>query len=329
MESEDCSHPEPSQMVQDKLPPPPPVLPPTPPPPTTATTTNSTITNLLPLDDLSINQILEESLLEIIEQIGEENILRELENLVSLPEEQQEMAMGNSSTSLGEVNEQTVSQVWRREPVMCPQRECEERQEEDYSPPDSGFQNCNNTPSSCRKTLKRQHSVSKRNQDYLRRIQNSCYGSDYASYSDNDMVNDHIHSVDLSSSSLVDSYTEGRLRGWNVIRERYLPSSSQQEGEWRGASVPSSLHREPSRRGVRHSVVPLLPHQDSDSPQPHRRERHGSSLKGRPGSSSRVPQRSWSGSSLPRHHSVATSDHFPSKYDCISESDADTLETNV
>ncbi|XP_071540823.1 uncharacterized protein [Panulirus ornatus] len=312
--SEDSSHHEPSMMVQRH----PSLVLPSAPPHTTAAA-------LTPADKLDINQALEESLLEIIEQIGEENVLKELENLISLPDEE-EMAKMNSSTSSREVNEQSVGQTSKGEPLTCPARECEECLEESRY---TGSQNYSSPPSYHRKTLKRQHSVAKRNQEYVRRIQdfqNSCYGSDY--YSDNDVANDRIHSVQggigLSSTSLTDPHTESRRHGWNVIHDRYL---TQQEGEWRGTSVPSILHRESPKRGVHTSIAPLLPHHDSDSPQFCRREKHGSSLKG--GNRSRVPLRSSLGSSLPCHQSFATRDHIPSKCDCISESDADTLETNV
>ncbi|KAG7172928.1 Transmembrane protein 26-like, partial [Homarus americanus] len=289
---------------------------------------------LPPPDDLVIDQALEESLLEIIEQVGEENIIKELENLVGLPAEP-ETQTGNSLTSLHDVNERVSTQASRKVSMMCSQPKCEECVEEDYSPPDSGFPNCNSPPSNCRKTIKRQQSVSKRNQEYIKRmenLQNYFEGSDCASYSDTDMPNDQ-RGISVSSTSLVDPYTDNRRHGWNIIRERYLTNDHQQQGEWRGSSVPTSLHRDSYRQGTHPpAMTPFLPHLDSYSPQPLRRGRQATSLKVGGGGGSRVLQRSSSttmGSSLHRHHSVSMNEYFPHKYTCISESDADTLETNV
>ncbi|KAK4318570.1 hypothetical protein Pmani_010443 [Petrolisthes manimaculis] len=311
--------------------------------------------------NLSTDPNLEESLLEIIEQLGEESVIRELENLIEHPasEGPQEAPSPVRLEDEPESQSRSISKLG---------------EEDDYSPPDSGIHNSSSFPINSRKTTKRHYSVSKRNKDYLKRMQEGIVEgyrdvSDCGSYSDTDIHIDNYNNPDqsgisVSSNSLqVDPYqitTNSVQHGWGLIRERCLTSShtrhgsSTNDGQRGVSSVPVS------------NVSSLTHHQRSYSPVPkHMIARHilpepvPGSVRGREGSRS-CPSGGTKGEggvgvsvgvgvgvgvgvdvgvgdgdgigvdvSVRRHHSVNLYDHVPIRYSGISESDADTLETNV
>ncbi|KAK3863831.1 hypothetical protein Pcinc_030434 [Petrolisthes cinctipes] len=298
--------------------------------------------------NLSTDPNLEESLLEIIEQLGEESVIRELENLIEHPpsEGPQEAPSPVRLEEEPESQSRSISKLG---------------EEDDYSPPDSGIHNSSSFPLNSRKTTKRHYSVSKRNKDYLKRMQEGVGEgyrdvSDCGSYSDTDIHIDNYNNPDqsgisVSSNSLqVDPYqttnNSAGQHGWGLIRERCLTSGhtrhgSNSNGGPRGvSSVPVKPHRESRRSLPLSNVSSLTHHQRSYSPVPQHRDRHSGpvpgSVRGREGSRRICPSGGTKGEGgvgvgvgVRRHHSVNLYDHVPIRYSGISESDADTMETNV
>ncbi|XP_037797283.1 transmembrane protein 26-like [Penaeus monodon] len=292
-----------------------------------------------PPEDVFVDQSVEQALLEILEVIGEDNVIKEIEKMAQLPQE--EILQSRKSTaSLKTIAEPVSSSASRKVSMIQPQmeefEEFEEEEDEDCSPPDSGFHNQNGGPCvrTVRRGTKKQQSVSKRNQEYMKRMEDFqpfYAGSDCGSFSDTDVNNEQApfyHQggcVSGSSTSLVEPKADGRRRqGWTTIRDRFLHNDPHlRDTQWR-ASAPTSLHRESSRRSTHPlGASPCPPYEYSYSPQPHRRSRHPSKAS-KTGGSGTIHR-----SNTTLHHSASVNDFRQTKYTCISESDADTLETNV
>ncbi|ROT62724.1 putative transmembrane protein 26 [Penaeus vannamei] len=266
-----------------------------------------------PPEDVVVDQSVEQALLEILEVIGEDNVIKEIEKMA----QQEEILQFRKSTASLKAIAEPVS-----------------------SPASRKVSNGGPCVRTVRRGTKKQQSVSKRNQEYMKRMEDFqpfYAGSDCGSFSDTDVNNEQVpfyHQrgcVSGSSTSLVEPKADGRRRqGWNTIRDRFLHNDQHlQDTQWR-ASVPTSLHRESSRRSTHPlGASPCPPYEYSYSPEPHRRSRHTN--KASKTGSSRTIHRSNAAlthSALARHHSASVND-FQTKYTCISESDADTLGTNV
>lgn len=275
------------------------------------------------LQDASIDHTLEASLLEIIEHMGEENIVKELENLVSQNSETGTQI--DASSTMKNVSELTSVQVSRN-------AECEQSLDDNFFLPDSDLMNSSGLPVfPCKRTKKLRstvrHECAAKAEDYP----SCCEVSDCPSFSDTDQANERFFSdhqgVSVSSTSLAEPFVNEMQRPqWALLQEHYLPQYQQSQ---KGASVPSSLQRDSRRKPTQTFFNPPFSHPASFSPEPHRRIKHRPDPRCRVGSTRSlchgpVITPAWD---LPHHrHSSYVQ---PSRYTGISESDADTLETNV
>ncbi|KAK7070770.1 hypothetical protein SK128_022012 [Halocaridina rubra] len=290
------------------------------------------------VDDKTAEETLEESLIELIDQIGEEKILREIESMMKSANEEVLVSKTESCDSAQEPILPPPPTHYGHATSLIPHTDLN-YEEEDYSPPDSGYQNYSSADFIGRKSLKRQQSVSKRTRDYVKQTKNymmSGNHSDCASLSDMDEMTPRMHydlnGVSGSSTSLVDVQTDGRQRGWNIIKERYLPNTLE---EWRGSSEPKSLHRE-----GRSKVMHLRQNNDL-GPQKYytpvlqrkiRPDKRGTSMRIRGPTANLVPQavaNSVAHDRLRKAHSFNMNSHMQNSITCISESDGDTMESAV
>ncbi|KAK8384521.1 hypothetical protein O3P69_014236 [Scylla paramamosain] len=263
--------------------------------------------------DAAMDEALEASLLQIIEQVGEENIVKELENLVSLNSEKE--IQTDPTSSLKNVSELMSVQASKN-------TEYERSLENTFYLPDSDLQHSSGAPVFPRQSIKKPRTIGReygRGEDYP----SCCEVSDCPSFSDTDQANDRFfdhQGVSVSSTSLAEPYiNEIQHSRWPRLAEHFLPHYQQSQ---RGASVPSSLRRDP-RRKVSQAPSSLAFSHQSFSPEPHRR------LKRREGSTRSLSQVPGTASVWDFPHHRHSSYVQPSRYTGISESDAETLETNV
>lgn len=209
--------------------------------------------------------------------------------------------------------------------------EFEQSMDDNLFLPDPGFQNTQGFPvfpgRSSKKFLNRvQQETVARAED----LPSCCEVSDCPSLSDTDHGNDKFfdqQGVSASSTSLAEPFSNEPPRSlWPLLREQYLPHH--QQGQ-KGTSVPSGLHRDSGRKISQICANPPFPHHPSFSPEPHRRMKRRTDSRCKSGSTrslhlGQVLPAAWD-SPLHRHSSFIQ----PSRYTGISESDADTMETNV
>ncbi|KAG0720101.1 Transmembrane protein 26 [Chionoecetes opilio] len=274
-----------------------------------------------PPQNASMDHTLEASLLEIIEQVGEENIVKELENLVSLNSEKETHM--DATSSMKNINERESLQASKNV-------ECEQSLEDNFFLPDSELlESSGPSVFPCKRT-KKLHKPTL--QEYAGKAEDypSCCDASDPSFSDTDQANDKFFSdqqgVSVSSTSLAEPLmNEIQRPQWPQLQDRLLLQYQQSQ---KGASVPSSLHRDLGRKLAQTCSIPPFTHPASFSPGPHRRIKHRPNPRSRVGSTRSLCQgpvvtSAWD---LPhQRHSFVQ----PSKYTGISESDADTLETNV
>ncbi|MPC37441.1 transmembrane protein 26-like [Portunus trituberculatus] len=264
--------------------------------------------------DAAIDEALEASLLQIIEQVGEENIVKELENLVLANSEKE--IQTDATSSLKNVSELMPVQKSRN-------TEYERSLEDTYYLPDSDLQHSSGAPVFPRQSTKKPHTAGidcVRAEDYP----SCCDVSDCPSFSDTDQTNDRFfdhQGVSVSSTSLAEPYiNEIQQSRWPRLAEHFLPHYQHSQ---RGTSVPSSLRRDPRRKVSQAPSTLAFPHQNSFSPEPHRR------LKRREGSTRSLCHVPGAASVWDFPHHRHSSYVQRSRYTGISESDAETLETNV
>ena len=269
----------------------------------------------------SLDDTLEASLLQIIEEVGEENIVNELENLVSQNSEKEIQVHATTTTTPSVKN---ISELMSKH--MSRNTEHEHRLEDDLFLLNSDVHNNSSLPVFPHKSTKKLYNG--RVEEYP---PSCCENSDCPSFSDTDQANDRFFSdhpgVSVSSTSLAEPLMPEipPHSRWLLLQDRFLPQYHNQKG----VSVPSSLHRDSRKKlSQTFSNPPPFSHH-SFSPEPHRRIKRRPDSRCRGGSTrslchATVPASPWG---LPHHrHSSYVK---PSRYIGISESDADTLETNV
>ncbi|XP_066965722.1 uncharacterized protein [Macrobrachium rosenbergii] len=298
---------------------------------------------------------IEETLIQLIDQIGGEKIIKELEQMISVTpddnsDKDDEAVDGVPQEPHPKRGSRTVVEIHPTVPNGLPASRIvshpdnnDHYKQDDNSPPDSGFQNYSSTDavSSSRRPLRRQFEVSERTSDFVRdarrRYNDMDNGSDCASLSDFDGQHPTYYGrhdtqgANGSSTSLVDRYADGKRHGWGIIRDRYLPQK-----DWRGSSVPTSLHKDPWSK----VLAPVMgrnaaPAAKCFGPEPQRslwrEKREVSSSMYRGSVTDLVPQGfrgDLENNRLRRTHSVGMM-HAGNNFSCISESDADTMESVV
>ena len=296
---------------------------------------------------------IEESLMQLIDEIGEEEVIKEIENMISASGV---TAMGNEDddedeekgTESGQKNS-FVTIAENHLPISPPAvkmsmlkgvtqtNECH-YEDEDNSPPDSGYQNYSSTDAISQRPFMKQNEFSRRTKEYARcgkAFTSMDEGSDFASMSDLDELSpppvhfNHL-GVSGSSTSLADRHADSRGRGWGIIRDRYLPQK-----DWKGSSVPTSLNRDYWNKVLTPVFGKKIASPRYSSPEPQRRvhlDKRTTSMRTKGSAANLISNRYHAGlgfGNLTRTCSVGMMHHSGQNNYCISESDADTIETAV